>query len=188
MPISPLPPRQPTMSSKFSRPKTNESNCTSRPALFAWLGADLQRRSPAATLAMGEHRNQGSQGIRHPLYDSQAAPFTVNTLPEGTFKALADHGDLSEIMSADGGDCEAVLGEFAAAGVVINDLAAKLQSESAPPRSELGMARCQTRAARLERDFAQHCVHRGTSEGKDARSPDLERLLAAARFRVAAIG
>ena len=37
-----------------------------------------------------------------------AAPFTVNTMPEGTLKALADHGDLSEIMSADGGDCEAV--------------------------------------------------------------------------------
>ena len=46
-------------------------------------------------------------------------------------KALADHGDLSEIMSADGGDCEAVLGEFAAAGVVINDLAAKLQDDGA---------------------------------------------------------
>ena len=60
-----------------------------------------------------------------------AAPFTVNTLPEGTLKALADHGDLSEIMSADGGDCEAVLDEFAAAGVEINDLAAKLQDDGA---------------------------------------------------------
>ena len=38
-----------------------------------------------------------------------AAPFTVNTMPEGTLKALADHGDLREIMSADGGDCETVL-------------------------------------------------------------------------------
>jgi len=65
------------------------------------------------------------------LYIKPAAPFTVNTLPEGTLKALADHGDLSEIMSADGGDCEAVLGEFAAAGVVINDLAAKLQDDGA---------------------------------------------------------
>src|SRR5436189_320506 len=36
-----------------------------------------------------------------------AAPFTVNTMPEGTLKALADHGELSEIMSNDGGDCEA---------------------------------------------------------------------------------
>jgi transaldolase len=60
-----------------------------------------------------------------------AAPFTVNTMPEGTLKALADHGDLNEIMSADGGDCEAVLNEFAAAGIDVNDLAAKLQDDGA---------------------------------------------------------
>src|SRR5262249_38580775 len=60
-----------------------------------------------------------------------AAPFTVNTMPEGTLKALADHGDISEIMSADGGDCEAVLGEFAAAGIDIDTLAAKLQDDGA---------------------------------------------------------
>jgi transaldolase len=60
-----------------------------------------------------------------------AAPFTVNTMPEGTLKALADHGDLSEIMSADGGDCEAVLDQFAAAGIDIDDLGAKLQDDGA---------------------------------------------------------
>jgi transaldolase len=60
-----------------------------------------------------------------------AAPFTVNTMPEGTLKALADHGDLSEIMSADGGDCEAMLDQFAAAGIDIDDLGAKLQDEGA---------------------------------------------------------
>jgi transaldolase len=60
-----------------------------------------------------------------------AAPFTVNTMPEGTLKALADHGDLSEIMSADGGDCEAVLDEFAAAGIDIDNLAGKLQDDGA---------------------------------------------------------
>jgi transaldolase len=60
-----------------------------------------------------------------------AAPFTVNTMPEGTLKALADHGDLSEIMSADGGDCEAMLDQFAAAGIDIDDLAARLQDDGA---------------------------------------------------------
>jgi transaldolase len=60
-----------------------------------------------------------------------AAPFTVNTMPEGTLKALADHGDLSEIMSSDGGDCEAVLDQFAAAGIDIDDLGTKLQDEGA---------------------------------------------------------
>src|SRR5262249_8691870 len=51
-----------------------------------------------------------------------AAPFTVNTMPEGTLKALADHGELSEIMSADGGDCEEVLTQFARAGIDIDAL------------------------------------------------------------------
>jgi transaldolase len=60
-----------------------------------------------------------------------AAPFTVNTMPEGTLKALADHGEISEIMSADGGDYETVLNEFATAGIDIYDLAAKLQAEGA---------------------------------------------------------
>jgi transaldolase len=60
-----------------------------------------------------------------------AAPFTVNTMPEGPLKALADHGDLGEIMSADGGDCEAVLDQFAAAGIDIDGLGAQLQDEGA---------------------------------------------------------
>jgi transaldolase len=60
-----------------------------------------------------------------------AAPFTVNTMPEGTLKALADHGEISEIMSADGGDCETVLDEFATAGIDIDALAARLQDEGA---------------------------------------------------------
>ena len=60
-----------------------------------------------------------------------AAPFTVNTMPEGTLKAFAAHGDLGEIMSADGGDSDAVLDEFAAAGIDVDTLAAKLQDEGA---------------------------------------------------------
>jgi transaldolase len=60
-----------------------------------------------------------------------AAPFTVNTMPEGTLKALADHGELSEIMSADGSDCEVVLDQFGKAGIDVDALAAKLQEEGA---------------------------------------------------------
>jgi transaldolase len=60
-----------------------------------------------------------------------AAPFTVNTMPEGTLKALADHGEISESMSADGGDCEAVLDQFAKADVDIDALATRLQDEGA---------------------------------------------------------
>jgi transaldolase len=60
-----------------------------------------------------------------------AAPFTVNTMPEATLKALADHGEIREIMSPDGGDYDTVLDEFATAGVDIYELAAKLQDEGA---------------------------------------------------------
>jgi len=60
-----------------------------------------------------------------------AAPFTVNTMPENTLKALADHGEISTILPADGGDCEEVLGQFAKAGVDVDELAAKLQDDGA---------------------------------------------------------
>jgi transaldolase len=60
-----------------------------------------------------------------------AAPFTVNTMPEGTLKALADHGELGSILPADGGDCEAVLEEFAKAGIDVDALATKLQEDGA---------------------------------------------------------
>lgn len=62
---------------------------------------------------------------------SLAAPFTVNTMPEGTLKALADHGELGEMIPADGGDAEAVLQQFVAAGVDIDALAQRLQTEGA---------------------------------------------------------
>jgi transaldolase len=60
-----------------------------------------------------------------------AAPLTVNTIPENTLKAFADHGELGTPMPASGGDCEAVLAEFGKAGVDIDALAATLQSEGA---------------------------------------------------------
>jgi transaldolase len=60
-----------------------------------------------------------------------AAPFTVNTMPEGTLKALADHGELSTILPTDGGDCEDVLTQFVKAGVDVVALAAQLQDEGA---------------------------------------------------------
>jgi transaldolase len=60
-----------------------------------------------------------------------AAPFTVNTMPEGTLKALAKYKTLGSILPADGGDCEDVLARFAKAGVDIDALAAQLQEEGA---------------------------------------------------------
>jgi len=58
-----------------------------------------------------------------------AAPLTVNTMPEATLKALADHGELGSLLPADGGDCEQVLAQFAKAGIDVDALAARLQEE-----------------------------------------------------------
>ncbi len=60
-----------------------------------------------------------------------AAPFTVNTMPEATLKALAGHSELGSILPADGGDCEEVLAKFAEAGIDIDALGAQLQEEGA---------------------------------------------------------
>ena len=60
-----------------------------------------------------------------------AAPFTVNTMPEATLKAFADHGQLGEPLPADGGNCEEVLSQFSEAGINIDELAAELQREGA---------------------------------------------------------
>jgi len=60
-----------------------------------------------------------------------AAPFTVNTMPEATLKALATHTELGELLPIDGGNCEEVLAQFAQAGIDVNALAAQLQNEGA---------------------------------------------------------
>jgi transaldolase len=60
-----------------------------------------------------------------------AAPFTVNTMPEATLKAVAEHGDVGPLLPADGGDCEEVLARFAEAGIDVEALAAQLQDEGA---------------------------------------------------------
>lgn len=61
-----------------------------------------------------------------------AAPNTVNTMPENTLLAYADHGPAQPpMMSPDGGDSATVMKEFTEAGVDLGTLAARLQSEGA---------------------------------------------------------
>ncbi len=78
-----------------------------------------------------------STGTKDPKADALlyvkalAAPFTVNTMPEATLKALAGRTEIGSGMSADGGECEAVLARFATAGVDVAALAAQLQDEGA---------------------------------------------------------
>lgn len=60
-----------------------------------------------------------------------AAPFTVNTIPEKTLKALSNHGEIGPAMAANGGDCEEILARFAEVGINVDALAAQLQDEGA---------------------------------------------------------
>jgi transaldolase len=62
---------------------------------------------------------------------SLAAPFTVNTMPEGTLKALAEHGDIGETIPTDGGNSEEELARFAAVGIDVQALSIRLQDEGA---------------------------------------------------------
>jgi transaldolase len=60
-----------------------------------------------------------------------AAPNTVNTMPAPTLEAFADHGDAGKLLSKDGGDGAATIAQLAKAGVDVDALAAKLQSDGA---------------------------------------------------------
>jgi transaldolase len=60
-----------------------------------------------------------------------AAPNTVNTMPDETLLAFADHGSVGALLSPDGGDCDEMLAAYGEAGVDINALAQKLQVDGA---------------------------------------------------------
>ena len=58
-----------------------------------------------------------------------AAPGTINTLPEKTLLAFADHGRVERALPHDGGYAEVVIEEFRREGVDDDALAARLQRE-----------------------------------------------------------
>jgi transaldolase len=79
----------------------------------------------------------GSTGTKDPaapdtLYvEALAAPATINTIPEKTLLAFAEHGQVKGVMPDDGGDAETVLAEFSRAGVDGAAVADQLQREGA---------------------------------------------------------
>jgi transaldolase len=60
-----------------------------------------------------------------------ASPYTVNTLPEKTLLAFADHGEVGTLLDANGAGAEAVIARHKDAGVNVEMLAAQLQDEGA---------------------------------------------------------
>ncbi len=60
-----------------------------------------------------------------------AAPNTVNTMPEETLLAFAEHGRVGGAIPRDGADCEQVLAEFGRVGIDVAKLGTDLQTEGA---------------------------------------------------------
>jgi len=90
-------------------------NAGARPQRLLWASTGTKDPKASDTLYI--------QGL--------AAPLTVNTMPEGTLKAFADHGEAGPIMAADGGAAEQTLAQFAQAGIDAGPLATRLQDEGA---------------------------------------------------------
>jgi transaldolase len=63
--------------------------------------------------------------------EALAAPFTINTMPDKTLLAFADHGEVAEPLPADGGDASEVLAAFEQAGIDVDALSRRLQTEGA---------------------------------------------------------
>jgi transaldolase len=104
---------------------------------YRQLLASERWRKLAAAGATPQRLLWASTGTKDPkapdtLYiEALAAPDTVNTMPEPTLLAYADHGKIGAAMPADGGDADALLAEFARAGIEQVPLAARLQREGA---------------------------------------------------------
>jgi transaldolase len=89
------------------------------------LGARAQRLLFAST---GNKDPQASDVI---YMGALAAPNTVNTVPEETLLAFANHGQIDHAMPRDGGDAEQVLASIARAGIDAAALARQLQDDGA---------------------------------------------------------
>jgi transaldolase len=88
-------------------------------------GARLQRLLFAST---GTKDPEASDTL---YIEAFAAPDTINTMPDKTLKAFADHGTVGDPLPADGGDCEEVFDAHREAGIDTDALALRLQKEGA---------------------------------------------------------
>jgi transaldolase len=92
---------------------------------LAEKGARLQRLLFAST---GTKDPEASDTL---YIDAFAAPETINTMPEKTLKAFADHGTVGDPLPPDGGDCEEVFQAHRDQGVDTDALGLRLQKEGA---------------------------------------------------------
>jgi transaldolase len=106
-------------------------------AAYRELLASPKWRKLAEAGALPQRLLWASTGTKDPaasdiLYvESLTAPHTINTVPEKTLLAFADHGVVNGSMPPEGGDAEKVLKQFGEAGIDVGALAAQLQTEGA---------------------------------------------------------
>ncbi|MRX08515.1 transaldolase [Pseudoduganella sp. FT25W] len=106
-------------------------------AAYRELLASPKWRKLAEAGALPQRLLWASTGTKDPaasdvLYvESLTAPHTINTVPEKTLLAFADHGVVNGSMPPEGGDAERVLKQFGEAGIDVGALAAQLQTEGA---------------------------------------------------------
>ncbi|MRW86133.1 transaldolase [Pseudoduganella sp. FT26W] len=106
-------------------------------AAYRELLASPRLRKLAEAGALPQRLLWASTGTKDPaasdvLYvESLTAPHTINTVPEKTLLAFADHGVVNGSMPPEGGDAEKVLNQFGDAGIDVGALAAQLQTEGA---------------------------------------------------------
>jgi transaldolase len=61
--------------------------------------------------------------------EALAAELTINTMPDTTLLAFADHGHVRDLLPDDGGDVDQTLDRFTQAGIDLDALALRLQQE-----------------------------------------------------------
>ena len=83
-------------------------------ARFATLAAHLQRRCPRPAVLFASTGTKDPKASDTLYIEALAAPFTVNTMPEATLKALADHGTIGDPLPL---HVESGLDRFANAGI-----------------------------------------------------------------------
>jgi transaldolase len=98
-----------------SQPSQRVLNFGARPQRLLWASTGTKDPKASDTLYV----------------DALVSPFTINTMPEATLKALSAKTQIGKSLEADGGDCEEVLAKFAGAGIDVDALAAQLQVEGA---------------------------------------------------------
>jgi transaldolase len=92
---------------------------------LAGEGARLQRLLFAST---GTKDPEASDTL---YVEAFAAPDTINTMPDKTLLAFADHGEVGDPLPEDGGDCEQIFQAHREAGIDVDGLGLQLQKEGA---------------------------------------------------------